>query len=156
MRRVSIIGSLLKKIYRMYNSSLLDSLEKKGFTDLRPSFLEVLLFVCENEGASIKAIGSAVGLKKQTMTSHLNELERRGYITRQSNQDDRREQRITLTEYGEKFKLKLSESIRELEEIYVELVGDVELERMELQLGNFYEKLKLKSKQKNEPLFENA
>jgi len=137
----------------MYNTSLLESLEIKGFSDLRPSFLEVLLFICENEGASIKSIGHAVGLKKQTMTSHLNELEKRGYTTREHNEEDRRAQKITLTEYGEKFKLKLLESIRELEEEYVELVGEVELERIELQLGNFYEKLNLKSRERNSPLF---
>ena len=73
MKKISQIGSLLKRIYRVYSSELLTSLQQRGFTDLRPSFLEVLLFICENDGPSIKQIGSGCGLKKQTMTSHLNE-----------------------------------------------------------------------------------
>ena len=141
MKKISHIGSLLKRIYREYNSELLLSLQQKGFTDLRPSFLEVLLFICENEGPSIKEIGGACGLKKQTMTSHLNELEKRGYISRKLNSRDKREQNIFLTEYGEKFKFTMFESINEIESSYSQVLGEVELDRMEHLLTNFHSKL---------------
>ncbi len=141
MKKISSIGTLLKKIYRVYSGELLTLLEQKGFTDLRPSFLEVLLFICENEGPSIKAIGFGCGLKKQTMTSHLNELERRGYIKRKINEHDKREQNIFLTEYGERFKLNLFESLSDIEKIYAERVGDVELDRLNLILKNFFFKI---------------
>jgi DNA-binding MarR family transcriptional regulator len=141
MKKVSSIGSLVKKIYRNYSSELLKNLQDRGFTDLRPSFLEVLLFVCEHEGPSIKDIGTGCGLKKQTMTSHLNELERRGYIERKNNPTDKREQNIFLTEYGLKFKLNLFECINEIEKKYTDLIGDLELNRVELILKNFHSKL---------------
>ena len=141
MRKVSVIGGLLKKIYRIYSTSVLKSLQERGFTDLRPSFLEVLLYICENDGPSIKSIGVSCGLKKQTMTSHLNELEKRGYIFRQNNIEDKREQNIFLTEFGEKFKLNLFECIHETEKDYTSLVGDVELERIEHVLSNFHQKI---------------
>ena len=105
MNRLSNIGNLLKKIYRIYSQSLLSMLKDRGFSDLRASFLEILSFLCESEGASIKEIGESCGLKKQTMTSHLNELENRGYIKRTTGLVDKRKQKIFLTEYGEKFKL---------------------------------------------------
>lgn len=141
MNRISVIGGLLKKIYRMYAQELLGQLQQKGFTDLRPSFLEVLLFISENEGPSIKDVGRGCGLKKQTMTSHLNELEKRGYIERRLNPNDRREQKVFLTDYGEKFKLALMESVREIETNYEELVGNVELDRIEHTLKTFYHRL---------------
>ncbi|HLE10401.1 MAG: hypothetical protein A2504_15810 [Bdellovibrionales bacterium RIFOXYD12_FULL_39_22] len=141
MKKISIIGSYLKKIYRGYSSELLLKLQAKGFLDLRPSFLEVLLYICENDATSIKMIGRSCGLKKQTMTSHLNELESRGYILRKIGQKDKREQNIVLTEYGEKFKVALMESIEELENSYVDIIGSVELDRIELMLKNFHEKL---------------
>lgn len=141
MKKISTIGSLLKKIYRVYNSQLLSSLQEKGFTDLRPSFLEVLLYICEYEGPSIKLIGEACGLKKQTMTSHLNELEKRGYIFRKVNARDKREQNIYLTEYGEKFRFNLFESINVIEKKYTDAVGEVELDRVEHLLKNFQGKL---------------
>ncbi len=148
MKKIGFIGSLLKKIYREYSNELLISLQQKGFTDLRPSFLEVLLYICENQGASIKEIGHACGLKKQTMTSHLNELEKRGYTARRANVKDKREQNIYLTEYGQKFKLNLFDSINDVERNYVGIVGEIELDRVEHLLKNFYQKVSLSKKSK--------
>jgi len=150
MKKASAIGSLLKKIYRSYSGELLRNLQIRGFTDLRPSFLEVLLFICEHDGPSIKDIGTGCGLKKQTMTSHLNELEKRGYIERRNNPSDKREQNIFLTEYGLKFKLNLFECINEIEKMYTTLIGDLELNRVELTLKNFHSKLNVQPS-----LFEN-
>lgn len=141
MKKISLIGSLLKRIYRSYSNELLAALQQKGFTDLRPSFLEVLLYVCENEGPSIKEIGRACGLKKQTMTSHLNELEKRGYISRKVSERDKREQNIFLTEYGEKFKLNLFECIDGIERNYTNVIGEVELDRVQHLLKNFHGKI---------------
>lgn len=143
MKKVSSIGSLVKKIYRNYSVELLSLLQVRGFTDLRPSFLEVLLFICEHNGPTIKEIGVGCGLKKQTMTSHLNELEKRGYIERKLNPEDKREQNIFLTEYGLKFKLNLFESINEIEKKYTDLIGDLELNRIEMTLKNFHSRLQV-------------
>lgn len=141
MKRIAKIGSLLKKLYRLYNSDLLSNLQSKGFTDLRPSFLEILTYICDNEGASIKQIGQACSLKKQTMTSHMNELVKRGYVIRRPGVTDKREQRIFLTEYGEKFKFNLIEAITEVENSYIAVMGEVELERLEHILVSFHREL---------------
>jgi len=138
MKKLANIGTLLKKIYRHYSIELLVSLQHRGFTDLRPSFLEVLLFMCQHEGPTIKQIGTGCGLKKQTMTSHLNELAQRGYIVRRVNKLDKREQRIYFTEYGEKFKFCLLESMNEIEKKYIDVFGQVELDRVEYLLKNFH------------------
>lgn len=148
MNKISLIGSLLKRIYRNYSTELLDSLQQRGFTDLRPSFLEVLLYVCENEGPSIKEVGRACGLKKQTMTSHLNELEKRGYVERKVNPRDKREQNIFLTDYGEKFKLNLFDCIDAIEKNYTDILGEVELDRVQHLLKNFH--VKIDSSRNNE------
>ncbi|HAZ11875.1 MAG: hypothetical protein A2X86_07510 [Bdellovibrionales bacterium GWA2_49_15] len=142
MKNVASIGGLLKKIYRVYSQKLLMLLEAKGFTDLRPSFLEVLKFISDSDGPSIRIIGEALGLKKQTMTSHLNELEKRGYIVRKQNEVDRREQNVFLTEYGQKFKFALGQCMEVVEKQYIDTVGFVELERIDLQLQKFYQKIK--------------
>ena len=141
MLNISKIGSLLKRTYRIYSNNCLKRLEAKGFSDLRPSFLEILFYICENPGSSIKDIGIGCGLKKQTMTSHLNELVKRGYISRKINDHDKREQNIFLTEYGEKFKFSLMESISEIEMEFSSQVGSVELERVEHHLKNFHDKI---------------
>ncbi|MCB9060036.1 MAG: MarR family transcriptional regulator [Halobacteriovoraceae bacterium] len=141
MSKLSSIGTLLKKIYRSYNLELLSLVEQKGFTDLRASFLEVLIYICHGDGPTIKEIGQACGLKKQTMTSHLNELEKRGYVIKKTNSTDKREQKVFLTDYGHKFKLVLDESILELEKQHLDLVGEVEFDRIEHILNNYHYKL---------------
>lgn len=141
MQRASNIGVFLKKIYRIYGQQLLVILQTKGYADLRPSFLEILLCLSEKEGQSIKAIGRYCGLKKQTMTSHLNELEDRGYIYRKMSDIDKRENLVYFTEYGEKFKLSLIEAVSEVEYEFVRLVGEVELERVEKVLSHFHDKI---------------
>lgn len=128
----------------MYSMEMLTHLQERGFTDLRPSFLEILMYLCEFDGPSIKAIGKACGLKKQTMTSHLNELEKRGYIIRRSSLTDKREQKVFLTEYGQKFKFNLMEVIDNLENTYSGKIGEVELDRVQLMLENLHRELNVK------------
>ena len=71
MRRVVRIGCLLKRLHSSYNRKLLYGPRCKDFTDIRPSFLEILTYICEHEGALIKEIGEGCGLKKQTTRGHL-------------------------------------------------------------------------------------
>lgn len=141
MKKIANIGSLLKKIYRVYSVELIRELLSRGFNDLRPSFLEILMFLTENDGPSIKLIGKACGLKKQTMTSHLNELEKRGYIKREHSEHDKREQLVYLTDYGEKFKLNLLQVTNNLEKQYTTKLGEVELDRVEMMLDNMYREM---------------
>ena len=150
MRKISEIGSLLKRIYRIYSNDLLNELQSKGFIDLRPSFLEILMYICDNEAVSIKQIGLACGLKKQTMTSHLNELEKRGYIMRKTGDTDRRELRVSLTSYGEKFKFALIEVIDEVELSYNDTIGEVEMDRVMMTLTNFHAKMQQDDQQSME------
>lgn len=65
MKRIANIGSLLKKIYRAYSVELLRELQSRGFNDLRPSFLDILLYLSEHDAPSIKMIGKACGLKNK-------------------------------------------------------------------------------------------
>lgn len=141
MNKVSEFGALLKKIYRKYSQDLILSLQSKGFIDLRPSFLEILTYISESERPSIKEIGVACGLKKQTMTSHLNELEKRGYIKRETGLRDKREQIVVFTEYGNKFKTALLDAVSDLESKYLQTISSVELERIVVGLSNIHLKL---------------
>lgn len=141
MKKIANIGSLLKKIYRVYSVELIKELQSRGFNDLRPSFLEILMYLSENDGPSIKMIGKACGLKKQTMTSHLNELERRGYINRTHSDQDKREQLVFLTDYGEKFKFNLLQVTNDVEKQYTSKIGEVELDRVEMMLDNLYREI---------------
>lgn len=140
MNLISEIGSLTKQINRFYSQQLILELEKRGYSDLRPSFLEILIFLCESDSNSIKEIGDATNLKKQTMTSHLNELEERGYIIRTTNDLDRREQRVKLSHEGEKFKIAMVEVMDIVQKRYLQNVGQIEMEKLIKNLESFHKK----------------
>lgn len=141
MNTTAQIGGLLKHFYRLYTKQLLQSLEQRGFTDLRPSFLEILLYLSGNEGASIKDIGNFCQLKKQTMTTHMNELLKRGYIIKRTSPQDKRQQSIFFTEYGLKFKMALLEISQGIHDDWGRVLGEVELKRLAFILDASYQKM---------------
>lgn len=135
------IGNTLKKIYRAYSLDVLKELNSLGYESLTYSYLEVISFICENEGVSLKVIGKSLGLKKQTMTNHISELEKRGIIFRKQCQNDRRSQLIFLTETGESLKINLYKTIAKIEQDYAHIIGGIELERLKGSLDIFHERL---------------
>jgi DNA-binding MarR family transcriptional regulator len=135
------IGNILKKIYRAYSLDILKKLEALGHVGLTFSYLEVLSFICENEGTSLKGAGSSLGLKKQTITNHMSELEKRGYIFRQQCPKDRRSQLLYLTELGLGLKNHLFDSITEIENDYANIIGGAELERLRESLSVLHSRL---------------
>lgn len=60
----------------------------------------VLSFIAENDGCIQNSIAEAVRCKPSTITSTLNTLEQNGLIERKSSAEDKRIQRISLTEKG--------------------------------------------------------
>jgi len=146
MNLIGNIGSLLKISYRIYSHSLLKQLQEKGFNDLRPSFLEILIVISDKQGASLKEIGQDCFLKKQTMTSHVNELVKRGYVRKVKGEKDRREQRIFFTELGDKFQMSLKEEINNVQQFYLNNIGEIELLKIQNSLNELIEKTKPKQK----------
>ncbi len=142
MALIASIGSLLKISYRYYSQALLAQLQIKGFNDLRPSFLEILICLSEREGASLKEVGEICHLKKQTMTSHINELVKRGYVKKIKGEKDRREQRIFFTELGENFRMSLKEAISLVEKTYLDKIGEIELLKIQNHLADHIKKIK--------------
>jgi DNA-binding MarR family transcriptional regulator len=136
------IGNLIKIIHRFYLNSYMKELKEFGFSDLRPSFIDILIFVSYNEGCSIKDIGNFCHLKKQTMTSHINELIKRGYIEKAANPEDKRQQVITFTSQGQKFKLALFQASENVLSLWKENIGEVELDRFKYSLERFIHHLK--------------
>ena len=135
------IGNTLKKIYRLYSLDVLERLESLGYEGITYSYLEVLSFICDNEGVSIKVIGNSLGLKKQTMTNHISELEKRGFIRRIPNANDLRSIEIYLSESGYNLKKHLVEVISKVERDYEVLIGSAELERLRESLTLIYSRL---------------
>jgi DNA-binding MarR family transcriptional regulator len=134
MNHLCEISRLLKKSYRVYTSRILLSLKVKGFNDLRPSLIDLMFYLTENEGASIHEIGLEVGLKKQTMTTHINDLIKKGYLEKKVSESDKRKFQVFFTDLGQKLKLSFTDCLEEVQKEYLHLIGEVELLRLKSSL----------------------
>lgn len=89
--------------------------------------MHVLLHLAAPRRASIAEVQRAFGLRPSTLTSVLDRLERRGYITRQFNPEDRRSLLVVLTPEGETAAAAVVELLREVEEAIRARVGETEI-----------------------------
>ncbi|MBW2654815.1 MAG: MarR family transcriptional regulator [Deltaproteobacteria bacterium] len=81
------------------------SLLKKRFADegistIRPAYLGVLLSLWDKDGLKANELGKRAGLEPSTMTGLLDRMERDGLVKREPDPNDRRANRIHLTQEG--------------------------------------------------------
>lgn len=88
--RASLVGT----------SALKRELSAAGVEHVRPGYLGVLLFLWNEDGLKSVDLGRRAGLEPSTMTGLLDRMERDGLVQRQADPEDRRAQRIHLTDRG--------------------------------------------------------
>jgi DNA-binding MarR family transcriptional regulator len=71
-----------------------------GLEEVRPAYLGVLMSLWRNDGLSAVELARRAGLEPSTMTGLLDRMERDQLLARRPDPDDRRAQRIYLTETG--------------------------------------------------------
>lgn len=80
-----------------------------GGYDIRPGRFAVLMLIGKNPGISQTALSRANGRDKSTLTPALNDLTRRGLVSRTRPTSDRRSYRLNLTPAGEAMLRSLTE-----------------------------------------------
>ena len=78
---------------------------KKGFSNegigtIKPAYLGVLLALWDEDGLKATELGKRAGLEPSTMTGLLDRMERDGVVKREPDPNDRRANRIHLTQEG--------------------------------------------------------
>jgi len=80
---------------------MLEELHDQGYDDIDAPHLNVFLHPGP-QGTRPSELAARLGMSKQALNYLLGELERRGYLERRVDPDDRRSRRIALTERGER------------------------------------------------------
>ena len=93
------VALLLRVIYQHHSQAIESALRAAGFNDIAPSAGNVFPFM-RPDGITISALAKLAGVRKQTMTQAVEQLERRGYVERRDDPDDRRSRLIFLTDRG--------------------------------------------------------
>ena len=93
------LGHLFSRVGRMLTGHAIAKVHEAGFPEVRESWLPILQHV---EEAGIRSIdlASKLAISKQAANQMVKEIEKRGYLKRSPDPDDKRAQRISLTEQG--------------------------------------------------------
>jgi DNA-binding MarR family transcriptional regulator len=109
-----LIGALLRVPWEHVVRHMLTRLHEHGFEDLDPAHLNVLLYPGP-QGLRPSELAARRGISKQALNYLLGQLERRGYLERDMDPDDRRSKRIALTPRGERAGHTIRDAVKEVE-----------------------------------------
>jgi len=113
-RAALIITSVVKK-----------RLAGEGLSLVKPAYLWALVSLWRDEGLKVVELGRRAGLETSTMTGLIDRMERDGLVERRSDPQDRRAQRIVLTDLGRSVKGKVFEILDEsLAEVFADIPED--------------------------------
>lgn len=93
-------ASLIGKIKIAVNKMIVSELEKHGIEGLVPSHGDVLVFLYQKNGLSVKELSEKIHRTQPTVTVLVNKLEKLGYVVKIKDEEDSRITWIKLTEKG--------------------------------------------------------
>jgi DNA-binding MarR family transcriptional regulator len=91
------VGSLLRDTYRAFTKILQARISTQGVTIGQWYFLRVLW---DEDGLTQRELSQRVGMMEPTTVTALNGMEKRGYVKRVRNAEDKRKVNIYLTDKG--------------------------------------------------------
>jgi DNA-binding MarR family transcriptional regulator len=94
------LGFLLAKASQRWNELLAEEFRAAGYPEVRPAYGSILLPLWEEDDLRMGELGRRARLAKQTMTTMVRLMERDGLVSRAPDPEDRRAQRVRLTERG--------------------------------------------------------
>jgi DNA-binding MarR family transcriptional regulator len=117
-----LIGALLRQPWEAVQQHMLERLHANGFADFDASYLIVFQYPGP-QGRRPSELAARLRISKQALNHLLGQLERRGYVTRQAGDDDKRSKRITLTPRGVEAGATMRQAVSELEESWARQLG---------------------------------
>ena len=95
---------LVSRVTLLATSALKRGLAASGVKQVKPAYLGVLMSLWQEDGPKVIELGRRAGLESSTMTGLLDRMERDKLVARSADLQDRRAQRIFLTELGRSVK----------------------------------------------------
>jgi DNA-binding MarR family transcriptional regulator len=128
-----LIGALLRMPWEAVQERMLERLHAEGFADFDPSYLTVFRYPGPH-GARPSELAGRLHVSKQALNHLLGQLERRGYLEREADRDDKRSKRIALTPRGIRAGLVIREAVAEMEKSWEQQLGPRRFKQLRLLL----------------------
>jgi DNA-binding MarR family transcriptional regulator len=117
-----MIGALLRFPWEAVQEHMLERLHANGFADFDASYLIVVQYPGP-QGERPSELAARLRMSKQALNHLLGQLERRGYLKREPDPDDKRSKRIALTPRGTKAATTIREAVAEIEDTWTQQLG---------------------------------
>ncbi len=116
------IGKLLQQMSKMYGIEASTMLAERGHGGLSLAHT-ALVFNLDADGTKCTIVTKRAGIKRQSMAELANDLERRNYVKRIDDPNDKRAQIFVFTKSGIKFASDAKEICKQLDKKYEKLLG---------------------------------
>jgi len=126
-------GFLMAKI-RQVGGRISERILKKHDVELNSAQGRIMFALWQKDSVSINELAKKTQLKKSTLTSMLDRLERMGYIRRQRSKKDRRKILIKRTEKDRTMEKKYVEVSEEMTRLFYKRFSKSEIDRFEKDL----------------------
>jgi DNA-binding MarR family transcriptional regulator len=91
--RITILPQFVKRVFYDHDISMPDF-------DINKTQINILMLIEENKNSSMSQISQMTGIEKSSFTRSVDCLEKQGFITRNSTDNDRRIIKLSLTDKG--------------------------------------------------------
>jgi DNA-binding MarR family transcriptional regulator len=117
-----LIGALLRMPWEAVQERMLARLHGNGFADFDASYLTVFQYPGP-QGQRPSELATRLRISKQALNHLLGQLEQRGYLTRDTDLEDGRSKRISLTPRGTKAAIVIRAAVTEMEDRWTHQLG---------------------------------
>ena len=128
-----LIGALLRMPWEAVQEHMLERLHAHGFVDFDASYLTVFQYPGPH-GARPSELAARLRISKQALNHLLGQLERRGYLERRDDPEDRRSKRIALTPRGTRAVTVIRDAVAEMEDRWTVQLGPRRFDQLRLLL----------------------
>jgi DNA-binding MarR family transcriptional regulator len=124
-------GFLISRISRLSRRILARKMKEYGIDRINPAQGRIMFVLWRNESVPIGELAKKTSLKKSTMTSMLDRLERSGYVTRVRSGKDRRQILIQRTEKDRTLEKAYVQVSQEMEKLVMKGFSEKEVNELE-------------------------
>ncbi|MHC4478201.1 MAG: MarR family winged helix-turn-helix transcriptional regulator [Planctomycetota bacterium] len=148
MKQQSQAGFLMAKIRQVGERIFVRRLKQYGI-EINPAQGRIMFALWQKDGVSINELAKKTQLKKSTLTSMLDRLEKLGYIKRLNSKEDRRKILIQRTRKDRALESKYVKLSQEITRLFYNGFSKSQIDRFERDLARILDNLTAFEKEQN-------
>ncbi|MNI56532.1 Multidrug resistance operon repressor [compost metagenome] len=131
-------AAMISKIKEAVNTLIVSELERNGIEGIVPSHGDILVFLYQKDGLSVKELAEKIHRTQPTVTVLVNKLENQGYVKRLKREEDSRITSIMLTEKGIQLKPVFQDISDKINDTIYGGLSETEKRQLEFLLEHIY------------------